>query len=158
MRELYGGTGSYRNQVLATWQFANEIKPGDVVFVKKGLKKVVGRGIVEGEYAYDEQRGEFCHTHKVRWTDKGEWEHPDQYVMKTLTDMTPYTVGIVAFPVGRAVSGGVEPISDGSGVYSQHGITGVLGNNPLTIPTLPRISCRMSTWTRSVIKPSKPLC
>lgn len=91
MRELYGGTGSYRNQVLATWQFANEIKPGDVVFVKKGLKKVVGRGIVEGEYAYDEQRGEFCHTHKVRWTDKGEWEHPDQYVMKTLTDMTPYT-------------------------------------------------------------------
>lgn len=91
MRELYGGTGSYKNQVLATWQFANEIKPGDVVFVKKGLKKVVGRGIVEGEYAFDEQRGEFCHTHKVRWTDKGEWEHPDQYVMKTLTDMTPYT-------------------------------------------------------------------
>lgn len=26
MRELYGGTGSYANQVLATWQFANEIK------------------------------------------------------------------------------------------------------------------------------------
>ncbi len=90
MRELYGGTGSYRNQVLATWQFANEIKPGDVVFVKKGLKKVVGRGVVEGEYIYDKQRGEFCHIRKVRWTDKGEWEHPDQYVMKTLTDMTPY--------------------------------------------------------------------
>lgn len=91
MRELYGDTGSFRNQALATWQFANEIKPGDVVFVKKGLKKVVGRGIVEGEYAYEEQRGEFCHTRRVRWTDKGEWEHPDQYVMKTLTDMTPYT-------------------------------------------------------------------
>ena len=91
MRELYGGTGSYKNQVLATWQFANEIKPGDVVFVKKGLKKVVGRGVVQGEYIYDKQRGEFCHIRKVRWTDKGEWEHPDQYVMKTLTDMTPYT-------------------------------------------------------------------
>ena len=91
MRELYGGTGSYKNQVLATWQFANEIKPGDVVFVKKGLKKVVGRGVVQGEYIYDKQRGEFCHIRRVRWTDKGEWEHPDQYVMKTLTDMTPYT-------------------------------------------------------------------
>lgn len=91
MRELYGGTGSYKNQVLATWQFANEIKPGDVVFVKKGLKKVVGRGVVEGEYIYDKQRGEFCHIRRVRWMDKGEWEHPDQYVMKTLTDMTPYT-------------------------------------------------------------------
>lgn len=91
MRELYGGTGSYKNQVLATWQFANEVKPGDVVFVKKGLKKVVGRGVVQGEYIYDKQRGEFCHIRRVRWTDKGEWEHPDQYVMKTLTDMTPYT-------------------------------------------------------------------
>lgn len=91
MRELYGGTGSYKNQVLATWQFANEIKPGDVVFVKKGLKKVVGRGVVQGEYIYDKQRDEFCHIRRVRWTDKGEWEHPDQYVMKTLTDMTPYT-------------------------------------------------------------------
>lgn len=91
MRELYGGTGSYKNQVLATWQFANEIKPGDVVFVKKELKKVVGRGVVQGEYIYDKQRDEFCHIRRVRWTDKGEWEHPDQYVMKTLTDMTPYT-------------------------------------------------------------------
>ena len=91
MRKLYGGAGSYKNQVLAPWQFANEIKPGDVVFVKKGLKKVVGRGVVEGEYIYEEQRGEFCHIRKVQWTDKGEWEHPDQYVMKTLTDMTPYT-------------------------------------------------------------------
>ena len=90
MRELYG-TGSYGNQVLAAWQFANEVKPGDVVFAKQGLKKVAGRGIVEGEYAYDEQRGEFCHTRKVRWTDKGEWEHPDQYEMKALIDVTPYT-------------------------------------------------------------------
>lgn len=91
MRALYGGTSSYQHQVLATWQFANEIKPGDVVFVKKGRKKVVGRGIVEGEYVYDDQRGEFCHTRKVRWTNKGEWECSDQPALKTLTDMTPYT-------------------------------------------------------------------
>lgn len=91
MRTVYGENGTYRNQVLATWQFANEIKPGDVVFVKKGRKKIVGRGIVEGEYTFDPQRGHFCNIRKVRWTDKGEWEHPDQGVMKTLTDMTPYT-------------------------------------------------------------------
>lgn len=90
MRRIYG-YGSYRNQVLATWQFANEVKPGDVVFVKKGLKKVVGRGVVESEYIYDERRGEFCHTHKIHWIDKGEWECPYQKVVKTLTNMTPYT-------------------------------------------------------------------
>ena len=35
MREVYGGTSSYKNQVHATWQFANDIKPGDIIFVKK---------------------------------------------------------------------------------------------------------------------------
>jgi len=49
MREVYGGTNSYKNQVHATWQFANDIKPGDIIFVKKGRKEIIGRGVVEGE-------------------------------------------------------------------------------------------------------------
>lgn len=91
MKELYGDNGSYKNQVLATWQFANELKPGDIIFVKKGRKQILGRGVVEGEYVYDPGRGHYCNVRAVRWTDKGEWEHPDQSVLKTLTDITPYT-------------------------------------------------------------------
>lgn len=91
MKELYGDTSSYMNQVLATWQFANEIKPGDIVFVKKGRKLIIGRGIVEGEYVYDTERKQYANTRKVRWTDKGEWELSEQSAMKTLTDVTQYT-------------------------------------------------------------------
>lgn len=91
MREVYGGTSSYKNQVHATWQFANDIKPGDIIFVKKGRKEIVGRGVVEGEYVYDPTREHYCNTRTVRWTDKGLWEHPEQLAMKTLTDVTPYT-------------------------------------------------------------------
>lgn len=91
MKELYGDNGSYKNQVHATWQFANELKPGDIVFVKKGRKQILGRGVVEGEYVYDPDRGHYCNIRTVRWTDKGEWEHPEQSVMKTLTDITPYS-------------------------------------------------------------------
>jgi len=91
MKELYGDNGSYKNQVHATWQFANVIKPGDIIFVKKGRTKILGRGVVEGEYTYDPNRGNFCNVRTVRWTDKGEWEHPEQSVLKTLTDITPYT-------------------------------------------------------------------
>lgn len=91
MKELYGEEGTYKNQVHATWQFANELKPGDIVFVKKGRKQILGRGVVEGDYVYDPQRGHYCNTRTVRWTDKGEWEHPEQSVLKTLTDITPYT-------------------------------------------------------------------
>lgn len=91
MQEVYGSSSSYSNSVLALWQFANEIKPGDVVFVKKGRKRFLGRGVVESEYLYDPQREYYKNLRKVRWTDKGEWEHPEQGVMKTLTDITPYT-------------------------------------------------------------------
>lgn len=91
MKELYGDNGSYKNQVHATWQFANELKPGDIVFVKKGRKQILGRGVVEGEYVYEPDRGHYCNIRTVRWTDKGEWEHPEQSVLKTLTDITPYS-------------------------------------------------------------------
>ena len=91
MKALYGDNGSYKNQVHATWQFANELKPGDIIFVKRGRKQIIGRGIVEGEYVYDPERGEFCNIRTVHWTDKGEWEHPEQSVIKALTDITPYT-------------------------------------------------------------------
>lgn len=91
MKDVYGGTSSYKNQVHATWQFANVIKPGDIVFVKKGRKQILGRGIVEGEYVYDSSRERYHNVRSVRWTDKGLWELTEQGPMKTLTDITPYT-------------------------------------------------------------------
>lgn len=36
MKAVYSQNLSYRNAAHATWQFANEMKPGDIVFVKKG--------------------------------------------------------------------------------------------------------------------------
>jgi len=91
MKELYGQEYTYMNAVHATWQFANELLPGDTIYAKKGNSKVIGRGIVESEYMYDPTRDEFKHIHKVKWKDSGEWEHPGKAVNKTLTDITPYT-------------------------------------------------------------------
>jgi len=91
MKELYGAEYSYMNSALATWQFANEIQAGDIVYAKKGMHKVIGRGIVESDYIFDAGRDEYKHIRKIKWTHNGEWEHPGQAVMKTLTDITPYT-------------------------------------------------------------------
>ncbi|NLJ77675.1 MAG: AAA family ATPase, partial [Peptococcaceae bacterium] len=44
MKELYGKDYSYMNMAHATWQFANELEPGDIVYAKKGLYKIVGKG------------------------------------------------------------------------------------------------------------------
>lgn len=82
---------TYMNAAHATWQFANEMQVGDIIFVKKGQDKIIGKGIVESEYKYSPDRGEFCHIRKVNWTHKGEWEHPGNAVSKALTDITSYT-------------------------------------------------------------------
>lgn len=92
MQDTYGDNKTYRNATLATWQFANEMKPGDIVFAKQGMYKIIGRGVVESGYIYDDSsKDEYNNTRKVKWTDIGEWEHPGKAVMKTLTDITQYT-------------------------------------------------------------------
>eukprot|EP00130_Batrachochytrium_dendrobatidis_P008462 XP_006683337.1 hypothetical protein BATDEDRAFT_93096 [Batrachochytrium dendrobatidis JAM81] len=91
MKELYGQEYTYMNAAHATWQFANELLPGDTIYVKKGNSKVIGRGLIESEYMYDPTRDEYKHIHKVNWKDNGEWEHPGKAVNKTLTNITPYT-------------------------------------------------------------------
>lgn len=91
MRETYDNESSFTNSSLAVWQFANDIKKGDVVFVKKGLYKIIGRGVVVGDYEFDDERSDYNNVRKMKWTHIGEWKHPGQAVMKTLTDITDYT-------------------------------------------------------------------
>lgn len=91
MKEKIDPSRPYKNAAHATWQFANEMKPGDIVFAKKGMHLVVGRGIVESGYEYDSNLSHDKNIRKVKWTHKGEWQHPGQAVMKTLTDITAYT-------------------------------------------------------------------
>lgn len=91
MKATFDEKLSYKNSAHATWQFVNEMKIGDIIFVKKGMRQLVGRGVVTSEYEYDEERlDEYKNTRQVNWTHKGEWPHPGQAVMKTLTDITSY--------------------------------------------------------------------
>ncbi len=73
---------------LAVWQFLNEMKTGDIVFAKKGLYLVLGRGVVESEYIYDASRERYKHVRRVKWTDIAENPYPGQATQKTLTDIT----------------------------------------------------------------------
>ena len=79
---------SQTNSAWAVWQFANEMKPGDVVFVKKGTTEIIGRGIVTGDYVYDADGGHYPDIREVRWTHMGQWPLDVRLPMKTLTDIT----------------------------------------------------------------------
>lgn len=91
MKEIYDETKSYMNDSLATWQFIRAIRIGDIIFAKKGLYEIIGRGIVESDYIFMPERNEYKHIRKVNWTHTGNWEHPGQAVAKTLTDITNFT-------------------------------------------------------------------
>ena len=91
IKKHYPTDGNAKNDSLAVWQFAKEMKHGDVVFAKKGMTKIIGRGVVESDYYFDDNYSDFKHIRKVRWTHIGEWATDGKHAMKTLTNVTPYT-------------------------------------------------------------------
>lgn len=92
MKSVYDPNRPYKNDAHATWQFAKEMKPGDIVFVKKGMYQIIGRGIVESDYIYDASQPDgYNNIRKVKWINNGVWQHPGKAAVKTLTDITPYT-------------------------------------------------------------------
>ena len=89
LQELYGDESSHVNDVNALWEFAKDIQVGDVIFAKKGMNEIIGRGIVESDYIFDENLGHYPHIRKVNWTHKGNWTYGFKKLpMKTLTNLT----------------------------------------------------------------------
>lgn len=90
IEQHYGGGGSHKNDKCAITDFTKKIKIGDIIIVKHGRKKLIGRGVVTSEYFYDDSVNSFKSRRRVEWTHKGEWYVEDTLVMKTLTDITKY--------------------------------------------------------------------
>jgi 5-methylcytosine-specific restriction protein B len=88
LKQHYGADTSQKNNADMLYGFANEMKPGDIVFAKKGRSMIVGRGVVTSEYYYDGNRENQPHLRKVNWTHKGEWKSDSLLAMKTLTNIT----------------------------------------------------------------------
>lgn len=87
IKQYYPTEGSAKNDSLAVWQFTNEMKPGDIVYAKKGRTTIIGRGVVESDYYFDDNRQEYKSVRKVSWTNVGEWNTDDVHAMKTLTNI-----------------------------------------------------------------------
>ena len=78
---------------LACYQFAHEMRIGDHVVVKQGRKSLLGHGVVQSEYRFDESRSEYRHTRRVRWDKVGRWPIPTKrrgIATKTLTEFSPH--------------------------------------------------------------------
>ncbi len=87
--EQFGDNGSYMNNSLALWDFANSVKVGDVVYAKQGTARVLGWGIVKSDYEFDTLRIEHQHVRKVEWKNTREvaLPEPSRIPLKTLTNV-----------------------------------------------------------------------
>ena len=76
---------------LGTWEFAHEIKKGDIVLAKKGRSVILGWGTVTGDYSYVSERAEFQNVRTVDWNPcVAPLNLRDLITTKTLTRFTPY--------------------------------------------------------------------
>ena len=88
LNEVLEPDKNYSSTAKALFEFANVMKPGDIVFAKNGLYSVIGRGVVEGDYEYDPSREEYKNIRRVRWNNVADYPYPGQTPQKTLTDIT----------------------------------------------------------------------
>lgn len=84
------GEGEPSNDALACFQFANVMQERDVVIAKKGIREVVGYGVVVSDYEFREDRSEYRHVREVKWLHTGSWVLPHHMKMplKTLTEVS----------------------------------------------------------------------
>lgn len=84
-----------KNDSKANWEFVNKMNIGDIVYVKRGTEPILlGRGVVESDYIYDDTRNEYKSIRRVDWTHKGTYNvdfnelEIKQWNKKTLTDIS----------------------------------------------------------------------
>ncbi|MDN3450042.1 AAA family ATPase [Planococcus sp. APC 3906] len=78
------------NDTKAVWDFYHEIQTGDTIYVKEGIKKILARGVVMGDYYFDNEASEYKHRRKVEWHQVGKWEIHQTFAQKTLTCLNSY--------------------------------------------------------------------
>ena len=84
---------------LALWEFSHVMRPGDVIFVKRG-NDAIGHGAVRSDYRYDGTRDSHRHVRDVKWESNfpdGVRVREKPLVVKTLTDITKYPDQVRAF-------------------------------------------------------------
>lgn len=82
----------FPNASKACFDIAYSMKEGDVIFAKKGIKVILGYGVVQSDYEYKAGRASMKNVRNVKWypcdtvVEIGTQKLP----VKTLTDITSY--------------------------------------------------------------------
>ncbi|MBL8752827.1 MAG: AAA family ATPase [Planctomycetes bacterium] len=111
MKEVTGTDNPY-NDVLCAWQFAMEMKKGDLVIARSGTNRVLGYGRIDGDYRYEADGSGMPHRRAVHWERIGDVQLPPSTRMhfKTLTEISKYR-GFADQLLGRATEAGHQSLA-----------------------------------------------
>ncbi|MCU4173795.1 AAA family ATPase [Carboxylicivirga sp. N1Y90] len=90
LQEIEGTQKDKNINALANIEFRDKVAIGDIIFVKRGRKELIGYGEVKSDYYYDSDRSYYYHCRDVEWKLKGSWKTDFDLPLKTLTDVTHY--------------------------------------------------------------------
>lgn len=92
LKSMDGGRYSHIDDVHFFWQFAKEIAIGDVIIVKKGSNEIIGMGVVESDYEFNQKNdGNNTHIRHINWTNHGKWQVQEKLSSKILDEITNYS-------------------------------------------------------------------
>ena len=74
--------------------FTRTMRPGDVVYARRGPTEIIGRGVVRSEFRYDDARPAYRCVRDIEWTHVGSWpleQRIGRLMLQRLTENTKYT-------------------------------------------------------------------
>ena len=71
--------------------FTRTMRPGDVVYARRGPTEIIGRGVVRSEFRYDDARPAYRCVRDIEWTHVGSWPLDRRVGSVTLQRVTENT-------------------------------------------------------------------
>lgn len=73
----------------ALWDFCNNMKIGDIIYVKRGMSELIGRGIVKSDYRFEDKSDGYPHIRDVEWThnEVHEFDHKVRPTLKEKSEL-----------------------------------------------------------------------
>jgi hypothetical protein len=97
----------------ACHDFVHAVRPGDLVYAKRGTRTIVGHGVIDGGYRHDPSRPALHNVRPVRWLGRGEWAAPGALPTGVLTDVSgdPVTVEMLSALVAASGAEALRPVA-----------------------------------------------
>lgn len=84
LQSAYDSDKEYGSNSKCCYDFAHNIKAGDIVIARKGVTGILGVGTVQSDYMFAPELEEFPNVREVSWLHTGCWWSPEQMPRNTL--------------------------------------------------------------------------